>query len=49
LHSSQRLTINNTPTRIEKRDMINSQTAAGLTIELPGYGYELPAEGENEV
>ena len=28
--------------------MINSQTAAGSTIELPGYGYELPTEREYE-
>jgi hypothetical protein len=44
LHSSQRLTINNTPTRIEKRDIINSQTAAGSRVELTGYGYELPTK-----
>jgi hypothetical protein len=24
--------------------MIKSQTAAGSTIELPGYGYELPTK-----
>jgi len=43
-----RLPYNNTLTRIENTNMINSQTAAGSTIEPLDYRYELPTEREYE-
>ena len=42
----RRLTKNNTLTRIENPDIINSQTAAGSRIEPLDYSYELPTGRE---